>query len=234
MLKALYLFYRTFRYLAVSYLPGADLLRLKKQWAEEMAAFFGVKIEARGRAPAQAPVILVGNHISYLDIIVLMAVHPRVVFLAKKEVGTWPVIGPTARRVDTLFVDRSSKDKQQVRRDIARQLQELQAHLVVFPSGTTTLHEELPWKKGMFEIAQEHGIPVQAFKVSYSHPRLCAYIGEDSMLRQMRELFRVPGKKAYFEWLEVFHPQDPEVDAEKVRKHVVEALERVPSGVNKQ
>lgn len=226
MLKALYLFYRTLRYLVVSYLPGADILLLKKQWAEELARYFGLEIHIKGVAPQSGPVILLGNHISYLDIIVLMAVHPQVVFLAKKEVGMWPIIGPTARRVNTLFVDRSLKDKNLVRRQISSQLLESDAHLVVFPSGTTTLHEEVPWKKGMFEIALENNIPIQAFKVSYSHSRDCAYIDDDTMLLQMRRIMRIEGKQAYFEWLGQFKAIDPEQDAEKVRKHVVEALQR--------
>lgn len=225
MLKALYLFYRTLRYLLVSYLPGANILLLKKQWAEELAGYFGLEIHVKGEAPLRGPVILLGNHISYLDIIVLMAVHPQVVFLAKKEVGTWPIIGPTARRVNTLFVDRSSKDKNFIRRQISQQLIDTNAHLVVFPSGTTTMYEELPWKKGMFEIAQENKIPVQSFKVSYSHPRECAYIGDDTMLLQMRRIMRIKGKKAHLEWLAQYEVTNPEADAEKVRKHVVEALQ---------
>ncbi|AGH94793.1 lysophospholipid acyltransferase family protein [Pseudobdellovibrio exovorus] len=226
MFKAAIIFFRTLCYLLRSYFPKANILALKKEWAEELARRFGIRIEAKGMPPSEAPVIIVGNHISYLDIIILMAVHPQVTFLAKKEVGEWPIIGPTARRVDTLFVNRTEKNKAQVRRQIAQQLLDKKSQLAVFPSGTTTLHEELPWKKGMFEIAQEYSIPVKAFKISYSHPRECAYIGEDNMLEQMAQVFKAQGKVAYFEWLDTFHITSPEEEAETVRKAVVAALQR--------
>lgn len=220
MLKALFVFYRTLYYLSISYRPGADVLALKKQWAAELLDYFGLQVEIKGAPLNSAPVILLGNHISYLDIIVLMYVHPSIVFLAKKEVSTWPVIGVTARRIGTLFVDRTLKDKTEIRRKISEQLLEKKSHLVVFPSGTTTLHEEVPWKKGMFEISQEYNIPIQSFKISYSHQRQCAYIDEDSMLDQMAQLFTLENKKAYFQWLQVFKVTDPIVSAEEVRAHV--------------
>lgn len=223
MLKALYVFYRTLYYLTISYKPGANILALKKQWADELLKFFGFEVEISGSPPTERPIILLGNHISYLDIIVAMSVHPEVVFLAKKEVGTWPIIGPTARRVNTLFVDRDSRDKDGVRRQIIEQLQKYQAQLVVFPSGTTTLDEEKPWKKGMFEIACGSGIKIQAFKVSYSHKRECAYIDDDHMLTQMQQLFKLKNKKAYFQWLSIFTVDDPLESAEKVRQHVIRA-----------
>lgn len=230
MFHAAIIFFRTLCYLVRSYFPQANILALKKEWAEELAGRFGIRIEMKGVSPSEAPLIVVGNHISYLDIIILMAVHPKITFLAKKEVGEWPVIGPTARRVDTLFVNRTEKNKVQVRRQIAQQLLEKKSQLAVFPSGTTTLHEELPWKKGMFEIAQEYSIPVKAFKISYSHPRECAYIGEDNLIQQMAQVFKTQGKVAYFEWLDVFHitspVTSPEEEAETVRKAVVEALQR--------
>lgn len=220
MLKALFVFYRTLYYLTISYRPGADVLALKKQWAAELLDYFGLQVEIKGEPYQGEPVILLGNHISYLDIIVLMYVHPSVVFLAKKEVSTWPVIGVTARRIGTLFVDRTSKDKGEVRQKISQQLLEKKSHLVVFPSGTTTLDEEVPWKKGMFEISQEYKIPIQSFKISYSHQRQCAYIDDDSMLEQMSLLFSLKNKKAYFQWLRVFEVSDPVLSAEEVRAHV--------------
>jgi 1-acyl-sn-glycerol-3-phosphate acyltransferase len=227
MLKALYVFYRTFRYLVVSYLPGTEILVLKKQWADEILAYFGLSLEISGFPPQQKPVILLGNHISFIDIIVVMAAHPEVVFLAKKEVGEWPIIGPTAKRVGTLFVDRSAKNKNFVRQQISDELLRTRSHLVVFPSGTTTLDEGLPWKKGMFEISQEFGIPIQTFKVVYSHPRVCAYIDDDTMLGQMKKLFAVKNKKVKFTWLNSFTVaanEASEAAAERVRQHVVQSL----------
>jgi 1-acyl-sn-glycerol-3-phosphate acyltransferase len=50
---------------------------------------------------------LVGNHLSYLDIPLLMQSSPNISFVAKEEVGRWPVIGAGAHALNTIFVKRS-------------------------------------------------------------------------------------------------------------------------------
>ena len=223
MLKSMYLLYRTFYYLFISYFTKASLQSLKKKWAEEILAFFEIELVVQGEPPKINPTILLGNHISYIDIIALMAAHPGVVFLAKKEIQKWPIIGSTAARVGTLFVDRDSRqDKQLMRKKISVELSEKKSQLVVFPSGTTTLNEEAKWKKGMFEVAKEFSLSVFLFKVSYSHPRICAYIDEDTMLGQMQRMRGISGKKVYVSWLGVFESlAEPEVAADLARLKVV-------------
>ena len=55
--------------------------------------------------PLKGPVIVIANHSSWLDIAVITAVAP-VVFVAKREVATWPLFGLLARLQRTVFVDR--------------------------------------------------------------------------------------------------------------------------------
>ncbi|MGQ0719844.1 MAG: lysophospholipid acyltransferase family protein [Pseudonocardiales bacterium] len=55
--------------------------------------------------PPGAGILVVSNHVSWLDLVVLGAVQP-LRMVAKSEVRTWPVIGPLARRAGTVFVDR--------------------------------------------------------------------------------------------------------------------------------
>lgn len=226
MLRVSHIFYLTFRYWLASFKPDADILKIKKQWALDVLSYMGFEMESRGTPPAtEGPLILVGNHISYVDIIVLMAAHPRVVFVAKKEISYWPVIGPSATRVGTVFVNRGSKKhRQDVRRQIAEQLLSKNSHVAIFPSGTTTLKEELQWKKGAFEIAKQNSIPVKLFKVTYSHPREVAYVDDDTLLLQMKALFKLPNKKARLEWLGELKVDEPESCAESLRQQVRDAV----------
>ena len=63
----------------------------------------------RGVRPAPTgPRLIVANHVSWLDILALCSVEP-VCFLAKREVGTWPVASTFARLQETVFVDRERR-----------------------------------------------------------------------------------------------------------------------------
>jgi 1-acyl-sn-glycerol-3-phosphate acyltransferase len=229
-LKSAYLtqkiFSKTLGYLFRSYAPNApSVTELKKQWAHEILELLGFEVEVSGVAPTNNSVILIGNHISYVDIIVLMAVHPQVIFLAKKEVSGWPIIGAGARRIGTLFVDRSSKEhRQKVRGIIGQLLSEGSKHLAVFPSGTTTLDESVPWKKGIFEIAADQNLPIQTFRISYKPLRTCAYIDDDNLVLHLMNLFQTPNKKVRLEWLKQYEAHaDTEFIAE-VQNETIKAL----------
>ena len=216
------LFSTTLSYLARSYWPTNSLLQLKQQWAQEILRQLDFEIEVSGAAPVNDTVLLVGNHISYLDIVVLMAIHPKVVFLSKKEVSRWPIIGAGAKRVGTLFVDRNSKsDRQKVREQIGQLLREKRPHLAVFPSGTTTLDEAKPWKKGIFEIATDVQLPIQTFRIQYSPLRTCAYIDNDNLLVHMMKLFMTRNKVVRFRWLKQYAPQSDIEFIEKVKNQTM-------------
>src|SRR5918998_227589 len=64
-------------------------------WARRMLALLGIGLDLRGRAPEHGPVLLVANHISWLDILVMHAArHCR--FVSKADVRRWPLIGALA------------------------------------------------------------------------------------------------------------------------------------------
>ena len=60
--------------------------------------------------------------------------------------------------------------------------------ITIFPSGTTRLTEDQPWKKGAFEIAKDAKVPVQLFKLDYSPLRELAYINDDNLLGKMQQI----------------------------------------------
>jgi lyso-ornithine lipid O-acyltransferase len=97
----------------------------------------GVRITPIGRPIEQRPLLIVANHTSWLDICVITAVAP-VVFVAKREVGRWPIFGLLARLQRSVFVDRARRHKtQDVNSEIARRLADGDP-VVLFGEGTSS------------------------------------------------------------------------------------------------
>jgi 1-acyl-sn-glycerol-3-phosphate acyltransferase len=100
-------------------------------------ALIGVRINQIGARTRETPVLILSNHASWLDIIVLGAVAP-VVFVAKSEVANWPVFGWLAKLQRTIFVERERRHKTG---DAARAMGDrlLGGDVVVlFPEGTSS------------------------------------------------------------------------------------------------
>lgn len=100
-------------------------------------ALIGVRINQVGERTRETPVLILSNHASWLDIIVLGAVAP-VVFVAKSEVANWPVFGWLAKLQRTIFVERERRHKTG---DAARAMGDklLGGDVVVlFPEGTSS------------------------------------------------------------------------------------------------
>ncbi len=99
------------------------------------------------------------NHLSFLDIVLLMSIFP-VRFLSKAEIANWPFMGWIARAVDTVFVNRDDKASREKARDSLARLRTFPA-VVLFPEGGIFLpaHELKPFRFGAFEIAQASCTP---------------------------------------------------------------------------
>ena len=139
-------------------------------WGRASSAIIGMKLGMKGAAP-RPPFLLVANHLSYVDIVALAA-SCECVFVAKKEVAEWPVVGKLCRAMETIFVDRRS------RRDIPRSLSLIEAALdegagvVLFAEGTSTRGAGvLPFKSPLLEAASRRGLPVHYASLSYRTPR---------------------------------------------------------------
>ena len=173
----------------------------RQLWANEVLDILDLKLTTDGEVSKQKPLIIVCNHSSYLDIPILMSKIEGSVFISKAELLRWPIFGPASKKIETVFVQRNSKDsRSKAREEIIQQLIKNQKRIVVFPSGTTTLGEELFWNKGIFEIANHYSIQVQAARISYSHPRVAAYIDEDQFLYHLLNLSQEPPLRAQVEF----------------------------------
>lgn len=100
-------------------------------------ALFGLRVTQSGTPPeAGEPALVLSNHVSWLDIIVLGSLRP-LSFVAKSEIAGWPVIGTLARLQRTVFIDRARRaDTAAVNATVAQRLGRGDL-IVLFAEGTT-------------------------------------------------------------------------------------------------
>lgn len=97
----------------------------------------GVRITEIGQRTTETPVLILANHVSWLDISVIGAVAP-VVFVAKDEVAGWPVFGWLAKLQRTIFIERDRRHKTgEAASAMARSLLDGDA-VLLFPEGTSS------------------------------------------------------------------------------------------------
>ena len=148
--------------------PAADAR--VRGWYRRVLDCIGVRVAVRGESPRE-PCLVVGNHISWLDILVLGSALP-VVFLSKSEIGRWPVIGRLARAGGTLFIARGRAGAARRSIDeIGRALGRGQS-VLVFPEGTTGDGRRVGrFYPRLFAAAVESGRPVRPVALRYPHPQ---------------------------------------------------------------
>ena len=180
-----------------------------------MLDLLNVELEVMGTPVCDRPVLFLGNHIGYIDIPLLMAQAP-VVFVAKKQIGSWPIFGEACRALGMVMVDRDSKSSRETIGDrVSETIHKRGQSIALFPSGTTCISEKTSWRWGAFRMAQKEAITVQPFRITYSPLRTAAYIDDDSFVPHLWQLLKEPKVNVKLE----FHPPveitDPEADCEK-------------------
>ena len=138
-------------------------------WARSVVRLLGLRINARN-PPPRAPFLLVSNHLSYVDVVVLQS-QMDCAFIAKREIAGWPVLGLMCRTMDTIFVDRKLK------RDIPNAMKQIERTLehglgvVLFAEGTSTNGQSVsPFKSSLLEFAARNRVPVHYASISYAAP----------------------------------------------------------------
>ncbi len=98
-----------------------------------MNRVIGLHLLYQGTPPRQG--MIVSNHLSYLDILAYSAVAPCI-FVAKREVAGWPILGLFARMAGTIFVDRARRTKAAETNLAMAEALRNGAVIVLFPEGT--------------------------------------------------------------------------------------------------
>jgi 1-acyl-sn-glycerol-3-phosphate acyltransferase len=107
-------------------------------WSAKLVKLLGLRIITKGEVPPMTRVLVVANHVSWLDIPVIHAVLPQARFVSKADVLRWPLIGALISGAGTLFIERERKrDALRVMHRMAQALNDGQA-VAVFPEGTVS------------------------------------------------------------------------------------------------
>ena len=172
-------------------------------WYQKSCEIIGLSVCVNGE-PCTKPVLMVANHISWLDIVLLASVcNPR--FLSKSEVRRWLLIGWAGEQLDTLFIKRGQRSASEAASaGIAAGL-EAGDRILIFPEGTTTdgqaigrIHARL------FGAAISTETQVQPVVIHYtdanseSHSsELIPYIGEQTLIANLWKLLECERPTAY-------------------------------------
>jgi len=159
----------------------------------------GIAWRVQGQPPACG--LAVSNHLSYLDIPIISATMPCF-FVAKTEVGSWPVFGKAARSGGTIFVDRSSQASAvSVAEQIGERLR-LPIPVLLFPEGTSTDGAQvLRFHSRLIDPATTAGAPITAAAIRYvleggvEERELCWY-GDEGFATHLWKVLGVAGFSA--------------------------------------
>jgi len=112
---------------------------LIKRWSVKLLRIMNIESRVRGMPPSAwaGNVLVVANHISWLDIFVLNTIEPGR-FIAKYELAAWPLVGHLIAGCGTLFLDRSSRRDAHRINEQARAVLAAGDTIAIFPEGTTT------------------------------------------------------------------------------------------------
>ncbi|VTU29593.1 1-acyl-sn-glycerol-3-phosphate acyltransferase [Variovorax sp. SRS16] len=169
-----------------------------QQWAERMLGLMGIRLAVQGEPPECGPVLVVCNHLSWLDILAIHAAR-HVRFVSKAGVRHWPLIGTLSTGAGSLYIERER------RRDAMRVVHHMTEALrngdliAVFPEGTTTDGQGLlPFHANLLQAAISAGAPVQPAALRFadaatgetSHaPR---YIDDDNLFSSLWNTLKAP------------------------------------------
>jgi 1-acyl-sn-glycerol-3-phosphate acyltransferase len=134
-------------------------------WSRRLLGICGVSLEQHGAALAH--VLVVANHVSWLDIFVINALHPCR-FVAKAEIRAWPVLGWLVAQAGTVFIARGNRrDLRLAFKGLVASL-ELGHRVAFFPEGTTAAQGSLmPFHANLFEAAIDAKVMVQPYALEY-------------------------------------------------------------------
>ena len=169
-------------------LPQAQQDSRVQAWALELLGHLGITLQVLGQPSLTGPVLLVANHVSWLDIAVMHAArHCR--FVSKADVQDWPLVGTLATAAGTLYIERSS------RRDAVRMVTLMEEALrdnqvlAVFPEGTTGDGRHLlPFHANLLQAAVAADAPAQPVglrfvdKASGMVSHAPSYVGDESLI----------------------------------------------------
>lgn len=151
------------------HLRGRMTLERRARWAQlssrQVLSTLGVRRRVEGQPPTHG--LVVSNHLSYLDILIISSAMPCF-FVSKVEIGGWPYFGEAARSCGTIFLDRTSMASAMSVADQMTERLKMGVPVLLFPEGTSTDGSRV-WRfhSRLIDPATSAGMPITAASVRY-------------------------------------------------------------------
>ena len=182
--------------MTIPFVARSERLHARTAWLQRWSRFacrvLGIRVTRRGSMPQSG--LLVCNHLSYLDVVVLSSIGPCV-FVAKRDVAAWPLFGWLAHAAGTIFVDRERRLASADVVDLVREAIAGSSLVVLFPEGTSSDGSTvLPFKSSLLESAVQLRCPVAAAAIEHAledgsvADEVC-YWGDMTLLPHLLNLF---------------------------------------------
>lgn len=169
-------------------------LREIQRWAAKVLAILKVRVRYEEPQPTQCPALVVANHLSWLDVLVLQSLQPGV-FVAKSEVRHWPGIGTMAQACATIFVERSSRQSARTMVDDMLKAIEQGYSVFAFPEGTSSDGSNVgQFHANVFEAAIQAHVHVQPVSLRYVHAHsnlgcdTALFTGDTTLVASLRKV----------------------------------------------
>ena len=177
--------------------PEQRQLRIQV-WSMTMLRCIRIQLIVNGNPGLNGPLLIVANHMSWLDITALHAAR-YCRFVSKADIKKWPVIGRLASGIGTLFIERES------RRDAMRVVQHMTQSLLagdvlgVFPEGTTSDGAGiLKFHANLVQAAIDANAPIQPVALQFidtttgQRSSAPCYIGDDTLAESVWRAITTP------------------------------------------
>lgn len=170
----------------------ADLrvsMRVRRRWARRLLRGVGVRLHIEGRPPDE-PCLVVCNHRSYLDPILLLCdldAFP----VAKSELAGWPLLGRGAKLAGILYLQRENAHSRAAMLRLIAETIQSGFPVILFPEGTTSGLPTgvLPFKKGAFQLAAKNQLAVAPVALCFAEQK-DFWVGKETFLRHAFRRFQ--------------------------------------------
>jgi 1-acyl-sn-glycerol-3-phosphate acyltransferase len=216
-------------------LRGPITLERRALWGQQTArlilACVGIRCRVEGTPPTQG--LVVANHLSIIDVLILSADMPCF-FVAKIEVGGLSYFGKAARACGTIFLDRSSLESAMSVADQMIERFKLQVPVLLFPEGTSTDGVQLlPFHPRLIDPATSTGTQITTATIRYvlkggrPEKELCWW-GDESFGAHMLKILGVAGFTAMVRFGEPRTYPDRRTAADATRDEIASFRAQMP------
>jgi len=203
--------------------------RIIRFWCKRLLSIFEISVEVTGlesNLMNQKKYLMVANHISWMDIIVIQSIKPCI-FVAKSDVASWPLFGWVAQMTGTIFIKREKVS------DIKKALKKMKRRLIkrsvcIFPEGTSTNGRYLlPFKSNLFQSSIDTQKSILPLCLRYEQKNIytdkTAFVDDMSLLDS---IIKIKQEKDIRVVVEILQPIRPRYNRKELASYTQEIVRK--------